>query len=201
MSYRNTPGDSSGAYNMTNPGYSSYSYPVDPAAAYYQQPVLMNNGSVSPDGNYATSYANPATPRALTGPIRTRRSPEVVGMDDPTQPRRYVTASTTSRKEVPGYFSRRQPQNRAPSIPSDEEDELMEEPPAANATDQEKIEYKRRQNTLAARRSRRRKMQYTQNLAETVERLKMEKEVWKTRALTLKQLLHSHGVACPDFPE
>ncbi|KAF8892852.1 hypothetical protein CPB85DRAFT_1331081 [Mucidula mucida] len=186
MSYRNTPGDSSGAYNMTNPGYSSYSYP-DPAAAYYQQPVLMNNGSVSPDGNYATSYANPATP--------------LVGMDDPTQPRRYVTASTTSRKEVPGYFSRRQPQNRAPSIPSDEEDELMEEPPAANATDQEKIEYKRRQNTLAARRSRRRKMQYTQNLAETVERLKMEKEVWKTRALTLKQLLHSHGVACPDFPE
>ncbi|KIY65935.1 hypothetical protein CYLTODRAFT_437641 [Cylindrobasidium torrendii FP15055 ss-10] len=118
-------------------------------------------------------------------------------MDEPTQPRHYTSPSSTSRKEVPAYFVRRAPQ--AP--PSDEEDELTEEPPAANATDQEKIEYKRRQNTLAARRSRKRKMQYTNNLQETVERLMIEKEVWKTRALTLRQLLQSHGVACPDFPE
>lgn len=84
--------------------------------------------------------------------------------------------------------------------PSDEEeDELTEEPPASNATDQEKIEWKRRQNTLAARRSRKRKMQNVQRLEETVERLTREREIWKTRALTLKQLLISHGIICPEF--
>lgn len=209
MSYRNasteSPATSNYANNMTHPIYPPYSYSVDPAAAYYQQQqpaTSLSSGSVSPEGpNYSTLYGNPDAPRAMTGVMRSRRSPEV-GMDDPTQPRRYISASTTSRKDIPSYFARRQPgSGRAQSIPSDEEDELTEEPPAANATDQEKIEYKRRQNTLAARRSRRRKTQYTQNLAETVEKLKMEKEVWKTRALTLKQLLHSHGVPCPDFAD
>ena len=86
--------------------------------------------------------------------------------------------------------------------PSDEEDdELTEEPPAPNATDQEKIEWKRRQNTLAARRSRKRKLLYTQQLEGTVEKLTMEKEVWKTRTMTLKHLLHSNGIPCPDFKD
>lgn len=183
---------------MTNSAYP-YSYSVDPSAgAYYQQSAPINNGSVSPD-DYSPSYPSSALPsRDMTGAIRTRRSPGAIGMDEPTQPRHYAIPSSTSRKEVPTYFTRR---HQPPSVISDEEDELTEEPPAANATDQEKIEYKRRQNTLAARRSRKRKMQYTQNLQETVEKLMIEKEVWKTRALTLKQLLQSHGVACPDFPE
>ncbi|PBK76305.1 hypothetical protein ARMSODRAFT_874528 [Armillaria solidipes] len=132
--------------------------------------------------------------------VRKRRSPiasSSLGLDAPTQPRRYVTPSVTSRKEIPAFFMRRRPQ----SIPSDEEDELTEEPPAAGATDQEKVEYKRRQNTLAARRSRKRKMLYQHELEETVRRLTTEKEIWKTRALTLRQLLQSHGVRCPDFED
>ncbi|KAJ7607710.1 hypothetical protein FB45DRAFT_681441, partial [Roridomyces roridus] len=60
---------------------------------------------------------------------------------------------------------------------------------APNATDQEKIEYKRRQNTLAARRSRKRKQMHQQQLEEAVERLTQEKETWKTQALTLSNLL------------
>lgn len=128
---------------------------------------------------------------------RKRASPEaLVPMDAPTQSRRYITPSSTSKKEIPSFFLKR----HSHSAPSDEEDdELTEEPPAANATDQEKIEYKRRQNTLAARRSRKRKMMYTHQLEATVERLTMEKEMWKTRALTLRNLLHGHGITSPDF--
>ncbi|RDB19513.1 hypothetical protein Hypma_013414 [Hypsizygus marmoreus] len=126
-----------------------------------------------------------------------KSSPEaLIPIDAPTQPRQYRTPSATSRKEVPAFFKKM----RTNSPPSEEEeDELTEEPPASNATDQEKIEWKRRQNTLAARRSRKRKMMNVQRLEETVERLTREREIWKTRALTLKQLLISHGIICPDF--
>ncbi|KAJ7707377.1 hypothetical protein B0H17DRAFT_1000461 [Mycena rosella] len=83
------------------------------------------------------------------------------------QHRTYTIPSLTSKKEIPAYFATR----RSLSQPSDEEeDELTEEPPAANVTDQEKIEYKRRQNTLPARRSRKRKLMHQQQLEEAVER-------------------------------
>ncbi|KAJ7589568.1 hypothetical protein C8J56DRAFT_784718 [Mycena floridula] len=85
-----------------------------------------------------------------------------------------------------------------PQFGTDEEDELTEEPPVS---EQDKIRWKRKQNTLAARRSRDRKRQYMEQLEVTVERLTMEKEVWKTRALTLRQLLHGHGLPCPDFSD
>jgi hypothetical protein len=151
----------------------------------------------------AAAYMQPSAqnqrPSQASQAGRKRHSPEaLVSMDAPTQPRRYITPSSTSKKEIPTFFLKR----RSHSQPSDEEDdELTEEPPAANATDQEKIEWKRRQNTLAARRSRKRKMVYQQQLETTVERLTMEKEVWKTRALTLKQLLQGHGIPCPDFKD
>ncbi|KAK0466042.1 ectomycorrhiza-regulated protein [Desarmillaria tabescens] len=181
-------GNNSSDYNMTN---SVYSYDL-PASAY---PVDYQTNSSS---TYPPSP--PSSMDGTYGSIRKRRSPiasSSLGLDAPTQPRRYVTPSVTSRKEIPAFFMRRRPQ----SIPSDEEDELTEEPPAAGATDQEKVEYKRRQNTLAARRSRKRKMLYQHELEETVRRLTTEKEIWKTRALTLRQLLQSHGVRCPDFED
>ncbi|KAJ7447155.1 ectomycorrhiza-regulated protein [Mycena latifolia] len=150
----------------------------------------------------------PLTPLSNVGPVRSHPSISIRkrsgyaqdGMvsisDGPTQHRTYLTPSLTSKKEVPAFFASR----RSLSQPSDEEeDELTEEPLAANATDQEKIEYKRRQNTLAARRSRKRKLMHQQQLEEAVERLTREKEIWKTRALTLGNLLRSHGITCPEF--
>ncbi|KAJ7207553.1 hypothetical protein GGX14DRAFT_320328, partial [Mycena pura] len=120
--------------------------------------------------------------------------------DAPTAPRTYATPSLTSKKEVPAFFGRRPHHGHHGSQPSDEEeDELTEEPPAAGATDQEKIEYKRRQNTLAARRSRKRKMMHQQALEDAVERLTREKEIWRTRALMLSNLLRSHGITSPEF--
>ncbi|KAF5311259.1 hypothetical protein D9758_018502 [Tetrapyrgos nigripes] len=110
-----------------------------------------------------TAMPHPNMPQST----RRRYSPEnLIGMEDPTQPRRYITPSVTSRKDIPSIYLK----NRRTSQPSDEEDDELteEQPPSANATDQEKIEWKRRQNTLAARRSRRKKALYTQQLEETL---------------------------------
>ncbi|THV04618.1 hypothetical protein K435DRAFT_835329 [Dendrothele bispora CBS 962.96] len=76
----------------------------------------------------------------------------------------------------------------------DEEDELIGEAPGPNATEREQIEWKRRQNTLAARKSRKHKSEHQQDLENQVEDLKVEVEKWKTRSQTLEQILRSHGV-------
>jgi hypothetical protein len=100
------------------------------------------------------------------------------------------TPSATFERDVPSYGR----------VSGDEqEDELNEEPPAPNATDQEKIEWKRRQNTLAARRSRKRKLLQQQQLEQSVNDLAREKEFWRTQAITLRQSLISHGILRPDF--
>ncbi|TFK21629.1 hypothetical protein FA15DRAFT_597543 [Coprinopsis marcescibilis] len=132
-------------------------------------------------------------------PTARRLSPQdLIPHDAPTQSRRYITPSATSRRDAPSSFQRRSSYSR---VSDEEEDELHEEPLGPNATEQEKIEYKRRQNTLAARRSRKRKLQQQMQLQEQVELLTKEKEIWKTRALTLRQLLLTHGILCPDFKD
>lgn len=181
---------------MQNNSYSDIPYEFSlesiSAPALYQP-----NPYMEPGGSPSSPYAAAANRRRRHSVGARKASPEaLLPLDAPTQSRRYITPSSTSRKEIPAFFAKM----RGPSPPSDEEeDELTEEPPASNATDQEKIEWKRRQNTLAARRSRKRKMQNVQRLEETVERLTREKEIWRTRAMTLRQILHSHGIICPDF--
>ncbi|CAK5265650.1 unnamed protein product [Mycena citricolor] len=182
------------------------------AAAYPQQlDYGMQEAYYSSNGHYSAD-SSPSSPShslpsmSMVGPQRTH--PSIAGMrkrydmvpisDAPTAPRNYVTPSSTSRKDIPSFFANRRPTSQ----PSDEEeDELADEVLPANATDQERIEYKRRQNTLAARRSRKRKMLHQQHLQDAVERLTREKEIWRTRALTLSNLLRNHGITCPDFPE
>lgn len=195
----------------------SSTYPMDANAAtgasmyQPQQAQQYPSGMTIPVPSSSLGYAPVApTTRRMSNtssmshpnmPHRSRRySPDhLIGLEDPTQPRRYITPSSTSRKDIPSIYLK----NRRTSQPSDEEDDELteEQPPLANATDQEKIEWKRRQNTLAARRSRRKKAMYTQQLEETVERLRIEREMWRTRALTLKQLLSSHGLPVPDFKD
>ncbi|KAJ3971885.1 ectomycorrhiza-regulated protein [Lentinula raphanica] len=203
---------------MYHQNYSHYVSEVGtnttPAAIYqHPSPHQMSSSGYSTTINAGRSTygpgptRNPPTIAAHAPPLRaasTRRySPEsLLGPDAPTQPRNYVTPSATSRKEIPSYFIKQQRRATPPQshgMSDDEDDELTEEPPAENATDQEKIDYKRRQNTLAARRSRKRKLMYTQQLEATVERLTAEKELWRTRALTLRQLLRSHNIPYGEF--
>ncbi|KAJ7856835.1 hypothetical protein B0H14DRAFT_3448230 [Mycena olivaceomarginata] len=67
-----------------------------------------------------------------------------------------------------------------------------------DAPDEQKIQFRRHQNTLAARRTRKRKSLHLQELEEAVEHLEREEEVWKARELALDDLLDQHGLACPD---
>ncbi|KAJ7603819.1 hypothetical protein FB45DRAFT_851620 [Roridomyces roridus] len=117
-------------------------------------------------------------------------------------PRTYASPSMPSKKEIPAFFSgqRRSPNSHL-QLSDDDEDELTMEPLAPNATDQEKIDHKRRQNILAARRSRKRKLIRQRQLEEAVEGLSREKEIWKTRTLALSNLLQSHGLPCPEFQD
>ncbi|KAL0069411.1 hypothetical protein AAF712_003436 [Marasmius tenuissimus] len=153
-------------------------------------------------GQHAASTPSPISPstsqHSIRGVVRTRRSPDhLIGLDAPVQPRHYSTPSSTSRKEIPSYFLKKRSQVQKSE---DEDDELTEELPS-NATDQEKIEFRRQRNTIAARRSRRRKLEYQQQLEENVEHLKIERQKWKTRAEMLRQLIRSKGIACPDWSE
>ncbi|ESK93213.1 ectomycorrhiza-regulated protein [Moniliophthora roreri MCA 2997] len=127
-----------------------------------------------------------------TGPIRRRYSPEHnLPVDNQAPPRR--------RREtpaIPPYYRRR------PQISDEEDDEYIEELPP-NATEQQRAEHQRHRNTLAARRSRKRKEVYKQQLEETVDRLTVEKEKWKTRAEMLRRIIEHQGlpVPCGDWSE
>lgn len=189
-----------------NGGYAQYpmnfqhQVQVQHQMQYPLSPVEHQISAFPPSPATSSSSNAGQQRRRSSGTIR-RVSPEaLIDLDAPTQPRRYVTPSSTSRKDVPAFFGKRAMYSKMQPT-SDGEDELTEEPPAANATDQEKIEWKRRQNTLAARRSRKRKLQQQQALEEAVEQLSRDKEMWRTRALTLRQLLLSHGILCPDFKD
>ncbi len=119
----------------------------------------------------------------------------MVPMDAPIQQRKYVTPSATSRKEVPTAWLKKK---RARSQAFGEEDELEEDINLAPG-DMDAIEAKRRQNTLAARRSRKRKLEYQRELEMAVEREKDEKEMWRQRAMLFKALLESHGHEVPSL--
>ncbi|KAF9075305.1 hypothetical protein BDP27DRAFT_42880 [Rhodocollybia butyracea] len=128
-----------------------------------------------------------------------------LGPEAPTQTRKYPNPPMISRKEIPSHYLEQQRRaslslSQAQLKSEYENDEL---PPAENATDQEKVAYKRWQNTLkiAALRSRQRELVHTQRLEATVQDLKQEKDIWRTRALTLRQLLKNNDIPCPDFKD
>ena len=134
--------------------------------------------------------------RSLPTGTRKNITPDaLIGVDAPIQKRTYVTPSATSRKEVPAAFLKKK---RARSQAFGEEDEL-EEDLSVNPNDMDAIEAKRRQNTLAARRSRKRKLEYQRDLEASVEREKEEKELWRQRAMLYQALLESHGHEVPSF--
>ncbi|KAK0457406.1 uncharacterized protein EV420DRAFT_1271511 [Desarmillaria tabescens] len=167
---------------------------INPASVY-PSPLLPAEQSVPPPPSStpaaATTRPTKPTPRksSATG-TRKNISPEtMVPLDAPTQPRRYIIPSATSRKEVPATFARKRSRSAALG---DEEDEL--EPPPPDATDRQLIEYKRRQNTLAARKSRKRKLEHQQQLEDKVETLTLEVEQWRTKAEIYQSILQSHNI-------
>jgi hypothetical protein len=113
-----------------------------------------------------------------TGIRRNVTPSSLVPLDAPTQRRTYVTPSSTSRKEIPAAFSRKR---KAMSIEPEPEDD--EEFVGGEGIDwKDAIEAKRRQNTIAARKSRQRKLEYVRNLEQLVTRLQNENEALRERA-------------------
>ena len=152
----------------------------------------------SPHSNTVPTPSTPGRRPRKSLPTGTRKNitPDaLVPMDAPIQTRKYVTPSSTSRKEVPTAWLKKK---RARSQAFGDEDELEDDANLAPG-DLEAIEAKRRQNTLAARRSRKRKLEYQRELEMSVEREKEEKEMWRQRAMLFKALLESHGHEVPSF--
>ncbi|KAI3613263.1 cross-pathway control protein [Moniliophthora roreri] len=175
--------------------------PQNPAVdSVYPSPAMTTNESFPAPPDPAPSA--PSAPSKTTGrkPTGTRRNitpASLVPYDAPTQARRYITPSATSRKEVPAVFARKR--NREQAQLDDEQDELEPLPP--NPTEKQQIEWKRRQNTLAARKSRKRKLEYQQNLEVELAELRVDREKWKTRAEVLRGMLARQGVVMDNWPE
>ena len=181
---------------------------VAPAPTSFDDLYTMPSPStpaLDPTSLYASplpgSLPTPGTParrlrKSLPTGTRKNLTPDaLVPLEAPIQPRKYVTPSATSRKEVPTAWLKKK---RGRSQAFGEEDEL-EEDVNLNPGDMDAIEAKRRQNTLAARRSRKRKLEYQRDLEASVEREKEEKEMWKQRAMLYQALLESHGHDVPSF--
>ncbi|KAH9949805.1 hypothetical protein B0H21DRAFT_726048 [Amylocystis lapponica] len=147
---------------------------------------------------HSVAPPNSASGRRKKEPTGTRKNvtPEtLVPYDAPIQTRKYVTPSATSRKEVPAVFAKKRSRSQAFG---DEEDQLLDRDSLA-PSDVDAIEAKRRQNTLAARRSRKRKLEYQRELEQGLEQEKEEKEMWKSKAVTYAALLRSHGIEVPGL--
>lgn len=85
-------------------------------------------------------------------------------------------------------------------VQSDDEDNDTT-PLRKGATEQERIEHKRRLNTLAARRSRRRRADELKELVETVDRLEKDCVKWRTRSVLLHGMLVKNGFNAPPLSD
>jgi len=160
---------------------------LDPSSVYTSPQVTMS-----------PSFPFSSKPKSTATGTRKNLTPEsLVPLDAPTQARKYTTPSATSRKELPAVFAKKRARSQA--FGEDEDEGVEEAPLPPNASEREQIEWKRRQNTLAARKSRKRKLQHQLELEAAVERLTSEKETWKVRALTYQGMLRQHGVEVPEF--
>lgn len=153
--------------------------------------------SIAPKQIDAPSVPSTVLPRRKVTGIRKGVTPESL-LDEtaPTQSRSYATPSATSRKEVPAVFARKRARSTAFG---DEEDQLEEYVLPPNPTEKDLIEQKRRQNTVAARRSRKRKLEHVQLLEKSLEEEKQEKERWRQRTLMLMSMLSGLNQPVPDF--
>ncbi|KAJ7490702.1 hypothetical protein FB451DRAFT_624484 [Mycena latifolia] len=165
-------------------------------------PVLETAGTVFPAATTHTPVVPPA-PSSAAQPLLTHERPGVTGtrkhltpdalipLDAPTQKRTYATPSATSRKAVPAAIAKKRAHSAAFPDADDEELEAL----SPTASEAEIIEHKRRQNTLAARKSRKRKLEHQRGLEDAVVGLRGEVARWRERALMAQEMLRAQGVA------
>ena len=177
------PADFDGLYTMSpdTPALDPSSLQTSPLATPVS-PALHFPEAASRRKNAPTGTRKNITPEAL------------VPYDAPIQARKYVTPSSTSRKVVPAAFAKKRARSQA------FDDEEGEDDASLNPGDLDAIEAKRKQNTLAARRSRKRKLEYQRELESNVERMTDEVRAWKQRSEALEAIIRSHGIEVPHIP-
>lgn len=194
-------------YDMAMAEAKSSEQPSDPPSPNFDGLLTMSppTPSLDPSSLYplplTPAFQTMPAPRRHTAATGTRKNitPEsLVPLDAPTQSRNYATPSATSRKEVPAIFARKRARSQAFGDEDDELEETITLP--LNPTEAQLIEAKRRQNTIAARRSRKRKLEYTRQLEERAETMQEERDMWKSRALACEALLKHHGLEVPELP-
>ncbi|KAH8928471.1 hypothetical protein BT69DRAFT_1277067 [Atractiella rhizophila] len=125
-----------------------------------------------------------------------------INLDAPTQPRMYITSSSTSRKEIPAFvekqlarkkFQKRQITTDTLRAAASGTADLPASEAALPKKILESIEKKRMQNTMAARRSRLRREEQLRALEEEVLRLREEGLEWKTRYDVARRCLERCG--------
>jgi hypothetical protein len=184
-----------------SPTSTPYIDAIDPSSLY--SPRIITDPSPTP----STFAPSPAPSKSAAS--STRRKPSATGtrkgltvnsmvpIDAPTQPRNYVIPSSTSRKEVPAVIARK----RARSLALGDDDDERLAPPPPTATEKEQIEWKRRQNTLAARKSRQRKLVYLQEVEGKLDEMTREAEKWRVRCQMLSHTLSTHSIPVPQFED
>jgi len=137
-----------------------------PALDSVPMPSPSDPPSTSPTSEYAPSSLSsvpsippPTKNKKVTGHRRNITPASLVPVDAPTQSRSYIKPSATSRKDIPAAFVAVSKKRGVSEVADDLEDA---------------IEAKRRQNTVAARRSRARKLEYVRDLESKVEQLQSD---------------------------
>jgi hypothetical protein len=159
-------------------------YKISPGTPVIDDPSTQLSLHVDDSSGFPT--------RRKSAPTGTRKNvtPEtLVPHDAPIQSRKYRTPSATSRKELPATFARKRARTSGPG-----EDEPLVGP---TLSEEDAINAKRLQNTLAARRSRKRKLEYQRELEDAIESERMDKERWREHALILEALLRDKGHEVP----
>ncbi|KAF8523287.1 hypothetical protein BU17DRAFT_43928 [Hysterangium stoloniferum] len=170
-----------------------YTIPSTPsfAPATLQNAATSNTLSLPPSTSSAVPQSSRVTKTIPTGTRRNITPSALVPLDAPTQPRQYVTPSVTSRKVIPAAFIKGKKRSHS-EIPDDDEEEV--DISHLDPNTKEAIEAKRRQNTLAARRSRQRKLEHVRELEETVQNLTQDRDEWMQRAYQAEEKLRVHGL-------
>ena len=170
-----------------SPGPSS-DMPCSPTSSMSPTSTTGGRGKQSA-GKQASKTRRKSVP---TGTRKNVTPDSLIPVDAPIQGRKYVADSATSRKELPAVFARKR---KRVSSEFDNEEDLLAAPPTN--TELSAIEAKRRQNTLAARRSRKRKLEHQRELETTIDNERAEKDAWKQRALAFEAILNSNGIRIP----
>ncbi|KAJ7028422.1 hypothetical protein C8F04DRAFT_1119260 [Mycena alexandri] len=127
----------------------------------------------------------------VTGTRKNLKPEALIPLDAPTQKRNYITP----QRDEPQACARRVREEAADTawrLTGTTTRSLA--PLSPTASEAETIEHKRRQNTIAARKSRKRKLEHQQMLEDQVQMLQGEVTVWRERALMAQEMLRGAGV-------